>query len=168
MALDNLIARAFAMDDRVWARHANPWSVWTRLLILPLLAAAVWSRVWIGWWALVPCLLLALWTWLNPRVFPEPRSTDNWASRGVLGERVWLNRGSVPVPSHHGSMAMFLALLSGLGLLPLMWGLVGLAVLPTLLGLIVVVGGKLWFLDRMNRLFEEMKDADPRYRAWLY
>ena len=168
MAFEKGIARAFAMSDAVWARHANPWSVWTRVVILPLLAVAIWSRVWIGWWALLPCALLAVWTWFNPRVFAKPSSTDNWASKGVLGERVWLNREAVPVPAHHRNMAAFLALLSGLGLLPLVWGLVALAVLPTLLGLIVVVGGKLWFLDRMNRLYDDMKEADPRYRGWLY
>lgn len=37
------------MDDQSWLSHANPLSVWTRILTpLPLLILAVWSRVWIG------------------------------------------------------------------------------------------------------------------------
>ena len=63
------IAQAFAMSDEVWARHANPWSVWTRFSILPLLVAAIWSRVWIGRWALLPTAAVVLWAWLNPRLF---------------------------------------------------------------------------------------------------
>lgn len=39
---------------------------------------------------------------------------------------------------------------------------------PLLLGSLVVYAGKLWYLDRMVWLYEDMKDRDPRYRAWLY
>src|SRR3954467_6144112 len=101
MMLGRGIARAFAMDEATWLRHANPWSVWTRVATLPLLVLAAWSRAWLGWWALVPVALVLLWTWWNPRLFPVPLSTDNWASKGVMGERVWLNRDAVPIPGHH-------------------------------------------------------------------
>ena len=60
MTLEARIARAHGMDDDSWARHANPWSVWTRVPILPLLALAIWSRSWIGWWAVLPVLLLVV------------------------------------------------------------------------------------------------------------
>ncbi|MEL7048152.1 MAG: DUF6653 family protein, partial [Pseudomonadota bacterium] len=33
----SVIERAMAMDDSVWERHANPWSAWSRVPILPLL-----------------------------------------------------------------------------------------------------------------------------------
>ena len=35
MNLEGMIARAFAMNDEVWARHASPWSVWMRFTVLP-------------------------------------------------------------------------------------------------------------------------------------
>ncbi len=35
------VARAFALDDEGWRRHANPWSVWTRVATLPLIVLAV-------------------------------------------------------------------------------------------------------------------------------
>ncbi|CUH46203.1 hypothetical protein RUA4292_00368 [Ruegeria atlantica] len=46
--------RLMGMKDEIWLRHANPWSVWTRVLTpLPLLALAIWSREWIDNWAWV-------------------------------------------------------------------------------------------------------------------
>ena len=86
------VARLMAMDDMTWQRHANPWSAYTRIAILPLFAVAVWSRIWIGWWCLLPIALLTVWTWVNPRAFPPPATRDAWASRAVLGERLFLDR----------------------------------------------------------------------------
>ncbi len=65
----------FGLSDERWMQHSNPWSVWTRLVILPLLALAVWSHVWIGWYSLVPVALLLFWTWINPRFFNKPKTT---------------------------------------------------------------------------------------------
>ena len=81
MDYGRLLERSMAMDDATWARHASPWSVWTRIPILPLLALAIYSRVWLGWWALVPTVLLLVWTVVNPRAFPPPARLDSWASR---------------------------------------------------------------------------------------
>lgn len=168
MTLERKIAAAFEMDGETWARHANPWSVWTRFLILPLFVPAIWSRVWLGWWALVPVAALVLWTWLNPRLFSRPRSTDNWASKAVLGERVWLNRDKIAVPERHRRAPNVLSAVSGVGMPFVLWGLIALDIWPTLLGLALVTLGKLWFLDRMVWLYEDMKDARPEYRSWLY
>lgn len=66
------------------------FSGWSRMSVLPLLALAIWSRIWIGWWSLLPIGVTIFWMWLNPRAFPIPQSTSNWMSKGVLGERVWL------------------------------------------------------------------------------
>lgn len=162
------MAQAFGMDERTWARHANPWSVWTRYTALPLLVLAVWSRDWLGWWAVVPVAVAVLWTWGNPRLFPIPASTDNWASRAVLGERVWMARGQVPLPQHHRSAPHLLAALAALGMPFLAWGLYFLQLWPTLLGVLLVFSGKLWFLDRMVWLYQDMQDAHPDYRRWLY
>ncbi len=167
MDLFNLAERGMRMDETVWMRHANPWSVWTRFTCLPLIILAIWSRVWLGWWALVPLALALIWTWVNPRAFPPPVSTDNWASKGTFGERVFLNRRIVPIPSHHARWAVLLGALSALGLVPLLWGLWALDPVMTLLGLVLTVLPKVWFVDRMVWLYEDMKDAHPDYADWL-
>ena len=101
MTLERKIARAFALDDVTWLRHGNPWSVILRFTVLPILVLAFWSRLWLGWWAVIPIALSLLWIWFNPRIFPVPRSLDHWTSKAVLGERVWLDRDIVPGPDHH-------------------------------------------------------------------
>ncbi|NJM83697.1 MAG: hypothetical protein HC844_15645 [Tabrizicola sp.] len=155
------LAKAFRLDDEGWMRHANPWSVWTRVAILPLFVAAVWSRVWIGGWAMVPVAALIVWAWANPRAFPPPAAMESWASRGVLGERIWLNQTLVPIPRHHARIAALLAVLSGLGLFPLAWGLYTLSPSVTACGFVVTLGAKMWFIDRMVWLYEDMRAAPP-------
>ena len=147
--IGRMAEKAMGMDDATWARHANPWSGWSRVSILPLLALAIWSRDWIGWSALVPIALVLLWTWINPRVFAEPKSLDNWMSQGVLGERIWLARSETPIAAHHQSVTSTLNLASGIGVAILAFGLWDLDVGFTLAGLILSMGAKLWFLDRM-------------------
>src|SRR6185295_7828844 len=90
MSLDGRLARVFGLDgEQAWLRHANPWSVYTRIPVPVLLVIAIWSRAWIGWWCLLPIGIVVVWTMVNPRVFPPPRSLDHWASRAVLGETAW-------------------------------------------------------------------------------
>ena len=61
VGLFDSLARLHRMYERTWQRHANPWSVWTRVPIGPLLVLAIYARLWIGWWCLLPVALLVLW-----------------------------------------------------------------------------------------------------------
>lgn len=151
MRLDpgRIAERLMGMTDDDWARHANPLSGWSRVATLPLFVVAVWSRVWIGWWALVPVAAIAAWTWINPRLFGPPGSLDAWMSRGVLGERIWLARRERPIPVHHARMAGVLNGVSFLGTGLMVWGLIDLSEGLTLAGMVIAMGAKLWFLDRM-------------------
>ena len=144
-----LSERAMGMTDAAWARHANPWSGWTRVTILPLLAAAVWSRVWLGWWCLFPLAVVLLWTWANPRVFPPPVRRDAWMTRGVIGERIWLTRQGDPALGHHRPVVRALMAVIAVGMLLLAVGLALLDPVLTVAGLTGAMLGKLWFLDRM-------------------
>ncbi len=168
MTLEKVLARAFRMDDEARRRHTNPWSVYTRFTMIPLIGLAVWSRVWLHWWSAAPIAVVVLWLWLNPRVFPPPKSTNNWASKVVLGEWVWMNRKSVAVPFHQRRIPNLLSIGAGIGMAAFLAGLILLHVWIAVVGGIVTVLFKLWFADRMVWLYEEMKDATPEYRGWLY
>jgi len=166
MTLERKLASAMSMDDATWLRHANPWSVWTRASVLPLVILAVWSRNWLGAWSWAAIVASLAWMWANPRVFRRPKTLDNWASRGVLGERVWLNRDIVPVPERHRIVPHVLNGVTAVGAAFVLWGLIRLAVWPTLLGSVLIYCGKLWFLDRMVWLYEDMIVENERYRSW--
>ncbi|SHH26488.1 DUF6653 family protein [Marivita hallyeonensis] len=147
--------RSMGMSDAVWRRHANSLSAWTRILSgLPLIALAIWSRVWIGWGALIVLAAVAVWIWLNPRVFPEPRNFDAWTSRAVLGEYVFLNRRDT-VAAHHIRMANVLSWSTLPGLILLVAGLWRLDLVWTFAGTVLTILPKLWFLDRMVWLYQE-------------
>ena len=146
--------RLMGMSDAVWARHANPWSVYTRFTVLPLLVMAIWSRAWIGWWALGLCALALAWNWLNPRVFAPQIDLENWASRGVLGERVWIHRRGEIRP-HHKTWVLCLTALSVPGVITLAYGLWRYDLAWTLFGMAMTVLPKVWFVDRMVWAYQD-------------
>ncbi|WP_424974018.1 DUF6653 family protein [Dinoroseobacter sp. S124A] len=140
--------RLMGMDDRVWRCHANPLSVATRFSVLPLLALAIWSRIWLGWGALLPVALVLVWTWANPRAFAEPRSFASWGSRAVLGERIFLNHRA-EIPAHHRRVALCLGYAAALGALVLGLGLCMLWADWVVFGIVLTALPKTWFCDRM-------------------
>lgn len=141
--------RLMGMSDATWERHANPWSGWTRVAIMPMLTLAIWSRVWIGWWSLVPMGVVFVWIWVNPRVFRRRKSLDNWMSRGVLGERIWLADKEGTIAGHHRAVIRATIGIAGAGALVWIAGLVWLNLAATLTGLVTSMLAKLWFIDRM-------------------
>ncbi|WP_137125978.1 DUF6653 family protein [Roseomonas sp. HF4] len=161
MTPERRIAAAFRMDEAAWARHANPWSGWTRLPSLPLLALAAWSRAWIGWWALPAVAAVLAWIWVNPRLFPPPRRMDAWMTRAVLGERIWLARDAVPVPLRHRRIPNILTGANVAGVAVAAYGLAVLDPWATVFGVAIATLAKMWFLDRMVRLHHDMtKDTE--------
>jgi uncharacterized protein DUF6653 len=166
--MSTTITRAFGLEGEAWMRHANPVSVWTRFAALPLLALAIWSRDWIGWLAVVPVALAVVWIAVNPLFFRPPRSTHNWASRAVFGERISTEADPAALPRQFRSRATTVATIGQVAGLALMaYGLVTLDLLATVAGLVVTQGAKAWYLDRMVLLFEHMKGDEP-YRSWDY
>ena len=160
--VEKRLAKAFGLAGDGWQRHANPWSVYTRIPIPAALVAAIWTYTWIGWWSLVPVGVVCLWAVINPKVFPPPRSLDAWASRAVLGETYWADRKAVPVPPGHRVAPNVLTAINILGLPFIVWGLVALDVWIALFGLAVHMAGKNWFLDRMALLYDDMAAAPPQ------
>ena len=161
------VAKLFGIEGENWARHANPVSVWTRFAVVPLLALSIWSRDWIGWWSVVPIVLSLVFMMVNPVLFPKPRSTRNWASRGVFGERVWSERTSVQVPPQFTSAVLNVTYAIQLvGSVVLTAGLVRLDMVDTIAGLVILQTAKAWFIDRQVLLFEDMKGRHSRYAEW--
>ncbi len=158
--------KLMGMDNRVWARHANPISVWTRIATAPFWFLGVWSYVWVGWWALLPIAILAGWTWLNPRLFPPPKSFDSWASKGVIGERVWLARQTNEIPSGFIRVANILTGLSAIYILIAAYGFVVQDFWAAFLGWHSAVLAKVWFVDRKVWLWEQTPDKEARLRDW--
>ena len=165
----NRVAKLFGLSGESWMRHANPISVWTRFSVLSLITLAIWSRDWIGWYCLIPIALSLIWMMVNPLLFPQPSSTKNWASKGVMGERVWSEGDADAIPEQFRSPVPNVANVYALiGIVLLGYGLVVLEVIPVLAGLVIAHGGKLWYIDRMVLLFEDMKTRDPEYAKWEY
>jgi len=160
MAMDARMAKAFGLEGDAWQRHANPWSVYTRIPIPTLLVAAIWSRDRIGRWSLVPVGLLCAWTAINPRAFPPPRSLDSWASKAVLGEKYWGKRKEVPLPPRHRIAPNVLGAISAMGVPFLVRGLVVRDGWMVLFGLTVQTAGKMWFLDRMALLYDDVAPTE--------
>jgi hypothetical protein len=161
MAMEAKMAKAFGLDGDGWQRHANPWSVYTRIPIPALLAAAISTRTRIGRRSLLPVGLVCAWTAINPRAFPPPSSLDHWASRGVLGETYWANRKEVPVPPRHRVAPNVLGAVSALGVPFIARGLVVRDAWMVLFGLALQEAGKIWFIDRMALLYDDVAPAGP-------
>ncbi|MEC9281790.1 MAG: DUF6653 family protein [Bdellovibrionota bacterium] len=168
MNIERKIASVFNLTDENWMKHANPWSVWTRYSVLPVIILAFWSRTWIGLWHLVPASIGIAWMFFNPILFKKPKSTNNWASKSVLGERVFLNRDKVDIPPIHNSpIHKILNTISSIGMLISIWSIVTYSVWGAVLGTALAYIGKSWYLDRMVWLYEDMKGNDE-YKKWLY
>ena len=58
-----LSEKLMGMDSEAWARHANPWSVWTRITGGTGVFIAIWSYHWIGWYSAIAIVLALSWWW---------------------------------------------------------------------------------------------------------
>ena len=142
MTTERKVAKFFNLTDENWMKHSNPWSVWTRSL---------------------------LWMFFNPIFFPRPSSTKNWASRSVLGERVFLNRDTIKIPEiHTGGIHTILNLISSSGMILAIWATVTYSVWGAILGIALAYLGKSWYLDRMVWLYNDMKEKNEEYKSWEY
>ncbi|RXJ54179.1 hypothetical protein CRV04_12385 [Candidatus Marinarcus aquaticus] len=169
MTFEKRLSKLFQLDDTTWMRHANPLSVWTRYSVLPFIILACWSRETLGTWSAFLVMLSVLWMFLNPLIFSKPKSTKNWASKSVLGERIYLNRDKLEIPLHHRTkLYHLLHLLSLLGVGICIYAIIYYSVWAALLGIALTYLSKSWFLDRMVWLYEDMKESDEKFKSWEY
>ncbi len=155
MNIEKYISKLFLPDEESWLRHANPWSIWTRFATLPFIVLAVWSRVWLGWYCIIPTAILIFWIVINPTLFSKPVSFDSWGARAVLGERIFTRRKEHSIPARHKTPILILTILQSIGGLILIYGVWDLNIYLTLHGMTFVYLSKMWFLDRMVWLYED-------------
>lgn len=159
LELDKALSKLFLPDNDSWLKHANPWSVWSRFATLPFIVLSIWSRVWIGWYCLIPISILIFWVWINPTLFSKPKHFNSWGAKAVLGERVFMNRKEVPIPKDHAKVIVILNVLQSCGGIILIYGMWSLDLAITLHGMAYVYLTKMWFLDRMVWLYESSNSA---------
>lgn len=155
------------MKESTWERHAHPGSVYTRLLSFPAMVYGIWLfKSQELKWAILFNLVFYLWIFCNTRIFPVPKSTNNWASKITFGERVWLKHKNL-VPAHHKNMMipllLFISFLGLLGMITFTY----LGNLQLMIGSSVICWvGKVWFCDRMVWLFQDVQD-NPLFEGWI-
>ncbi len=169
MIFEKMQTWLFKRDEKYWLKSANPWNVWTRYSALPLMVLAASAQQWIGGWSLSLVGLVLLWMIFHPLFFSQPKSTRNWASKGVLGERVYQNRDKIPIPQNHRSILLYLLKGSvGFGFLLAIWATVNHLIWITILSIALTFLSQSWLLDRMVWLYEDMKDINDEYASWDY
>ncbi len=161
MDLSAASERLMRMDEAAWRRHADAGSGRTRFAILPALALAAWPRVGLGRGAVVPVGLVIGGTWATRRASAEPRDFGARISRGVLGEQLWLERSRRPTPAHHVRAARSITVAAASGLPVLALGLWSPDASAVPVGLVLSVGGTMWFLDRIAWLHADLTGVPP-------
>ncbi|TXT54544.1 MAG: conserved membrane protein of unknown function [Candidatus Thorarchaeota archaeon] len=145
------------MSEETWLRHANPKSGWSRILSLPFLFPPIWymslffANPLANWWPLVWLIIYGIWSAVNPRIFSKPDNYDNWASKGVLGEKIWTAKGERDIH-------FWMNVVSGIFFIPtiivtylqLFWEMMFFASIAFLM--------KMWFVDRMSFYYEKHQD----------
>jgi len=142
------------LSEKTWERHANPWSVFTRLITYPLVYIPIWFFQEFledpvnKWYPVLGIILVALWFWLNPRIFPKPSNFDHWMSKGVLGEKLWTSSKKYRDSNLLLSLSTAPFFIIGLytTYMQMFWATVFFASTAFLL--------KLWFVDRMVFYYE--------------
>lgn len=122
----------------LWKRHANPWSVWTRLLSAPLSYAPFWNRSW------KQGIAVAGWFAVNPFLFPEPKNKKNWSAQAIRGEQQWARERPLDI-SFAIQTTGAAAFLGGFyfAYQRKLW--------PTVASAVAVIASNAWFLDRMTK-----------------
>lgn len=84
------------VETAFWEPHASPASVWGLIATYPLVVLAVYRRSWPLFVATICSVVL------NLRIPSPPEDDTAWATRVVLGERIWLERGLTSSPRDLG------------------------------------------------------------------
>lgn len=137
------LKRSETVDRLFWSRHANPLSGWSRFAAFPVVMYALYARRW------RLAVAAVAFTAVNPFLFPPPEDVDNWMSKVVLGERLWIRHGEEDAGSNAYNVAGTVAFAYGLYAIYRQY-----PVRAAVCTLAVVVL-KLLFVDEMVEFYEE-------------
>ena len=73
-----------------------------------------------------------------------------------MGERLFLDRKNQPIAPHHITMSYILTWASAIGAIILIYGLAILSFWAVMCGLIATILPKVWFVDRMVWIYEDV------------
>lgn len=158
--------KTMGMTPDAWARHGNPKSVFSRIVGGTAVFFALWTPFWIGWWSVAPIMLAGFWVWLNPRLFRPPEHAEAWATRGVLGERAFLNRKEVAVPREFERVAWIATAIAIVFLVSAAHAFWQRDFWYAFVAWHAATLAKLWYCDRMVWLWDIMKERSDAYRRW--
>lgn len=104
--------------------------------------------IWLQNWYLL-LLLLAFFA-INPVLFPEPKNKENWMSKSILGEELWIKQGLF-----QKDFPTLLNLCNGIFFFIMIYGAYNKLLEVTIFSAILSSVFKLWYLDRMVRMYED-------------
>ena len=79
-----------------------------------------------------------------------------------------LKHPKTEIPSHHRTAIGILKMVTFIGFLLAVYGLVVLHSWLVILGTVITILGKTWFLDRMVWLYQDLCAERIEYQRWLY
>ena len=78
--------RGASFKRRLFARHSNPVSAWSRWATIPLVLVPFWRR------SKGAAVAVSAWMLVNPVLFRPPKTERAWSTRAMLGEERWSSR----------------------------------------------------------------------------
>jgi len=134
-------------SEKIWKRHTNPLSGWSRVIAFFLIPIPIWFQ---NWFILAILLIFFV---INPVLFPEPKSKNNWMSKSILGEELWIKKGIF-----QKDFPTILNLLNGMFFFFLVYGAYNNFLEITIFSTILSSVFKLWYLDRMVFYYEKIHE----------
>lgn len=77
---------------------------------------------------------------------------------------MWSKRDHHPVPDRHRTVPHVLNFVAFTGLPFVVWGVIALDVWPAIFGLALIIGAKLWYIDRIAQLCDDVTRERPDLR----
>ncbi|RDI45235.1 DUF6653 family protein [Nocardia mexicana] len=158
MSTTQITANTFGLNDENWRKHANPWSVWSRMAAFAVMLAAIYLRDVLGWWTLAVLVGGVAFMFANTRMFRPIDVPSRWDERGIYGERLWTEKAPAAEP-HRRAISAIIGI-AGVGLPLIGWGLVSVQIWPTVFGWTLVFISQLWQIDRFVAIYDSAVRAD--------